>query len=127
MRLTGMLAILAVSLAAGAHSGELPLSDTRLSVHTLVREDLFAGILEGDMSRLGRGERSIEILLKQRPAEKPALLVWKAGAILYRGVLALEENRRAEFDEKYAQAIDLLAEAKKLGPEDQGVDAASGG
>ena len=127
MRLTGMLGILAVSLAAGEHSPELPLSDTRLSVHTLVREDIFAGILEGDMSRLARGEKSIEILLKQRPADRPALLVWKAGAILYRGVLALEANRRAEFDEKYAQAIDLLAEAKKLGPQDQGVDAASGG
>src|SRR5262245_36132675 len=127
MRLTSMLAILAVSLVTGEHSPEPPLSDTRLSVHTLVREDIFAGILDSDMSRLARGEKSIEILLKQRPADKPALLVWKAGAILYRGVLALEANRRAEFDEKYAQAIDLLAEAKKLGPQDQGVDAASGG
>jgi hypothetical protein len=127
MRLTGMLVTLAVSLATGEHSPERPLSDTRLSVHTLVREDIFAGFLEGDMSRLARGEMNIEILLKQRPADKPALLVWKAGAILYRGVLALEANGRAEFDEKYAQAIDLLAEAKKLGAQDQGVDAASGG
>jgi hypothetical protein len=92
-----------------------------------VREDIFAGILDNDMSRLARGEKSIEILLKQRPAEKPALLVWKAGTILYRAVLALEANRRAEFDEKYAKAISMLAEAKKLGPKDQGVDAASGG
>lgn len=127
MRLTGMLAVLAVSLATGEHTPELPLSNTRLSVHTLVREDIFAGILDGDMSRLARGEKNIEILLRQRPAEKAALLVWKAGALLHRGLLALEANRRAEFDERYAQATDLLAEAKKLGPQDQGVDAASGG
>jgi hypothetical protein len=127
MRLTALLGILAVSLAAGEPSGELPLSDTRLSVHTLLREDIFAGVLEGDMRRLARGEKSIEILLRERPAEKPALLVWKAGTILYRGLLALEANRRAEFDEKYAQAIELLAEAKKLGAQDQGVAAATGG
>ncbi len=126
MRMTGMLGLLAVTLATG-ETPEQSLSDTRLSVHTLVREDIFAGILDGDMSRLAKGEQNIERLLALRPAEKPALLVWKAGAVLYRGIRALDANRRAEFDEKYAQATALLAEAKKLGPHDQGVEAATGG
>src|SRR5207302_7932348 len=66
-------------------------------------------------------------LLKQRPADKPGLLAWKAGAILYRAVRAREANRPHEFDEKYRQAVDLLAQAKKLGPDDLGVTAATAG
>jgi uncharacterized protein (TIGR03067 family) len=127
MRLTSMLVLIPVSLWAGTQSPELPLGDTRLSVHTLVREDIFAGVLQDDMSRLVRGEKSIEILLKQRPAEKANLLVWKAGAVLYRGVRALEAHRTGEFEEKYTQAMDLLSQAKKLGPRDLGVDAATAG
>src|SRR5439155_11902257 len=121
-----MLVVAAFSLIA-AESPELPLSDTRLSVHTLVREDIFAGVLDDDLSRLARGEKSIEVLLEQRPADKPGLLVWKAGAMLYRAVRALEANRREEFEEKYGQAIDLLSQAKKLGPDDPGVAAATAG
>jgi hypothetical protein len=117
----------AICLTAIAQSPELPLSDTRLSVNTLVREDIFAGVLDGDMDRLERGEKSIEILLEKRPADKPVLLVWKAGAVLYRGVRALEANRTGEFEEKYRQATDLLGQAKKLGPEDLGVSAATAG
>src|SRR5262249_17160440 len=106
---------------------ELPLSDRRLSVHTLVREDIFAGIRDGDMTRLANGEKNIEILLEQRPADKAGLLAWKAGAVLYRAVRALESDRKGEFDEKYNQAMDLLSQGKKLGPDDIGVTAATAG
>src|SRR5262245_33102794 len=108
-----MLFVTVMCLTA-ADSPEPPLSDSRLSVHTLVREDIFAGLLEGDLDRLARGEKSIEVLLQQRPADKPSLLVWKAGAILYRGIRALEAKHTEEFEDKYRQAIDLLSEAKKL-------------
>jgi tetratricopeptide (TPR) repeat protein len=125
-RITVLLAA-AVLLPATEPSPEPPLKDTRLSVHTLVREDIFAGVLDGDMDRLARGERSIETLLEQRPAEKPALLAWKAGALLYRAVRAQEAGHTKEFDDKYAQVIKLLAQAKELGPNDPGVAAATGG
>jgi hypothetical protein len=98
-----------------------------LSVHTRIREDVFAGILDDDLVRLAQGEKSIEILLERRPAEKPSLLAWKAGAILYRAVRAREANRTAEFEAKYRQALDLLAQAKQLGPDDLGVTAATAG
>src|SRR5262249_39336671 len=70
---------------------------------------------------------SIEILLEKRPNEKAALLAWKAGAFLYRAVLALEAKRAEEFEEKYAQVVEFLAQAKKLAPNDTGVLAATGG
>jgi hypothetical protein len=127
MRGISMLIVLAVCLTAAAPPPKPPPADPRLSVHTLVREDIFAGVLDGDMTRLARGEKRIEVLLEQRPAEKPALLAWKAGAVLYRGVRALEANRPDEFQKKYTQAMDLLAQARKLGPEDLGVTAASAG
>src|SRR5262249_22074458 len=49
------------------------------------------------------------------------------GATMYRAVLAHENHRSDEFREKYRKALDLIAEAKKLGPNDFGVDAATGG
>jgi hypothetical protein len=119
--------VAAVCLTTRAQSPEPPLHDKRISVHTLVREDIFAGVRDGDMDRLARREKSIEILLEQRPAEKPALLVWKAGALLYRAVRADEAKRTQEFNEKYAQAIELIAQAKKLAPDDLGVAAATAG
>jgi hypothetical protein len=127
VRRISLILVVVVCLMAAAQSPEPPLSDTRLRIETLVREDIFAGVLDSDMDRLARGEKSIEILLEQRPAEKAGLLAWKAGATLYRAVRALEANRTEEFEEKYRQATDLLAQAKKLGPEDLGVTAATAG
>jgi tetratricopeptide (TPR) repeat protein len=106
---------------------EPPLSDPRLSVSTLVREDIFAGFLEDDMERFSRGERTIRLLLEQRPGERPTLLAWKGGAALYRAVRAAESNRAEEFRDEYRQALDLFSEARKLGPDDLGVDAVTGG
>jgi hypothetical protein len=80
------------SPAAPAASSDPPLSDTRLTVHTLLREDIFAGFLRGDMKRFARGEKSIEVLMKQRPDQKANLLAWKAGATLFRAVRANEER-----------------------------------
>ena len=122
-----ILLVAAVCLTTSAQSPEPPLSDTRLSVHTLIREDIFAGIRDGDMKRLEQGEKSIEILLEKRPAQKAGLLAWKAGALLYRAVRAFEANRVQEFEAKYGQAVKLLSQAKKLGPQDIGVAAATAG
>jgi uncharacterized protein (TIGR03067 family) len=127
MRCISLLIVLAGCLTAAAPTVKPPLSDTRLGVQTLVREDIFAGILDDDMSRLARGEKSIEVLLEQRPADRAELLVWKAGAVLYRAVRALEDKRTEEFEKKYAQAMDLLEQARKLGRDDLGVAAGTAG
>jgi tetratricopeptide (TPR) repeat protein len=117
----------AASALPAAQSQGPPLSDPRLSVNTLVREDIFAGFMDGDVERFSRGERNIQLLLGQRPDDKPVLLAWKGGATLYRAVRAFENNRADEFREKYRQALELFSEARKLGPKDFGVVAATGG
>lgn len=101
-----------------------PLEDTRLSIHTLLREDIFAGFLENDLTRLSRGEKNIEALLESRPKSKSELLAWKAGATLYRATLIKDKT---EFEKKYQQALALFDEAKKLGPDVTGVAATTGG
>jgi hypothetical protein len=127
VRYISLLVATVACLSATAQSPAPPLSDSRLSVHTLVREDIFAGLLDDDLDRLAQGEKSIEILLEQRPADKPSLLVWKAATIMYRAVRAREAGRTQEFEEKYGQASELLSQARKLGGNDPGVAAATGG
>src|ERR1700738_2966313 len=109
-----VLVLVILVTAAAAQSAGPSLSDSRLSVNTLLREDIFSGFLAGDMERFARGEKNIDLLLEQRPAEKPVLLAWKGLAKLYRAVLAAEANKPEEFQQHYRKALDLFAEANKL-------------
>ncbi len=106
---------------------EIPINDTRLSIHTLVREDIFSGFLADDMERLSRGEKNIQLLLEKRPAAKAELLAWKGGATLYRGVRAYENNNMAEYRRNYQAALDLFSESKKLSSDNGGAAAVIGG
>ncbi len=121
------LLLVVLVTAAFAQSPQPPLSDTRLSVNTLLREDLFSGFLAEDMEHFSRGEKNIKLLLEQRSDAKPVLLAWSALANLYRAVRANEGNRPDEFQRYYKQALDLFSEANKLGPNDGGVAAITGG
>lgn len=121
-----LLLVVLVTAAAG-QSPQSPLSNSRLSVNTLLREDIFAGFLEGDLERFSRGEKNIALLLEQRPGEKAVLLAWSALAHLYRAVLAHEGNRADEFQQYYRQALDLFSQASKIGPSNGGVLAITGG
>ena len=122
-----LVLITVLATIAVAYSSDIPLDDTRLTIHTLVREDIFAGFLQNDLERLARAEKNIEMLLEKRPKAKAELLAWKAGAMLYRSTLALEKNQRAEFEQKYKQTLAIFAEAKQLGPNNGGVAAVTGG
>ncbi|MFN0124293.1 MAG: hypothetical protein ACKV2V_27655 [Blastocatellia bacterium] len=122
-----LLVLAALVTAAVAQSSEPPLGEKRLTIHTLVREDIFAGFLANDTTRLARGERNVDLLLEQRPDAKADLLAWKAGATLYRAVAALENKNQAEFAKKYKQATGLFAQAREAGPRSGGVYAVTGG
>jgi hypothetical protein len=119
--------VVAFVTMAFAQTQEPPLTDTRLTVHTLVREDIFAGFLADDMKRFSRGEKNIDWLLEKRPAEKSNLLAWKGGANLYRAVAAHEKKQPDEFQKYYKQALDYFAQARQISPEDDGVSAVTGG
>lgn len=126
---TAMKALIAIALVtvAIAQSPEPPLSDNRLTIHTLVREDIFAGLLTDNMERLTRGENSIEQLLQSRPGAKSDLLAWKGSATLYRAVRAYENKNKEEFQKYYGKAMELFSEARKIAPEGDGVSAVTGG
>ena len=113
--------------ASAAEAPDPPLSETRLTISTLVREDIFAGLLENDMQRLARAERNIQLLLQQRPESKAALLGWQASTVLYRAVRARENGRTAEYSEQYQRSLALFEEARNLASENVAVAAVTGG
>lgn len=123
--------LLACVTVAIAQTPEPPLSETRLTIHTLVREDIFAGFLSDNMERLARGEKNIQTLLEKRPDAKHELLAWQGGVALYRAVRAYEAKHTDEFQQTYRQALDLFAQAQKYpannGNAAGGVTAVTGG
>ena len=128
MRRLGKIILVALFVTvAMAQSPEPPLSDTRLSVHALVREDIFAGFLTDDLERLARGEKNVQTLLEKRPDAKSDLLAWKASATIYHAVRAHEANRGDEFQQKYKEALALFSQARQANPNNGGVAAITGG
>jgi hypothetical protein len=122
------LVLLLVAIAGvKAQSPEPPLSDTRLTVHTLVREDIFAGFMANDMVRFARGERNVEQLLKDRPDQRGNLLAWRGSATLHRAVLAHESGNSGEFLKQLEAARATFAEAAKQPSGNEGVAAITGG
>lgn len=119
--------VAAPALAEAPGTPDPPLDNQKLTVHTLVREDIFAGWRSKNMERFERGEKNIELLLEQRPKFKADLLAWKGGAKLYRAVLAYEEGNKEEFQKLYDEAKSLLDEAAKTGKGNAGVAAVVGG
>jgi hypothetical protein len=111
------------ALAAGAQT---PASDSRLSVHTILREDIFAGFLANDVERLARGEKNLEKLLAERPEAKAPLLAWKGSIALTRAAHAHEAGRKADFEREHRSTAALFDEAAKTDPKDFGVVAIIG-
>jgi hypothetical protein len=120
-----LMFVLATGLAA--QSPEPPLAETRLTVHTLLREDVFAGFLSNDLNRFARAERNAAALLEQRPSEQGNLRAWQGGMALYRAVRAHEAGQPAEFQRLYQQARDFFTEAGKATSGNEGVPAIVGG
>jgi len=99
-----------------AQTSRVPVSvhDPRLTVHTLVREDIFAGFIINDEARLAKGERTLDRLLVERPDAKADIVAWQGWAALTWAVYAHEQEN--EFARYYRKASELYAEAARLAP-----------
>lgn len=121
------LFLIVLVTVAAAQAPQSPLSDNRFTVHTLLREDIFAGFMADDMEHFSRGEKNIQLLLELRPAQRANLMAWKGGASLYRAVRAYENKRTDEFQRYYREALDAFSEAAKPTSGNDGVAAVTGG
>lgn len=99
--------------------------DPRLTIHTLVREDIFAGFLANDLERLAKGEAKAQELLAARPAQKQQAQLWLAGATIFRAALAREKGDLEKYRELYKQGMAFAEEGWKT--PDSGVLAVTGG
>ena len=128
MRVMSSLVLLLLAIGgAKAQSPEPPLSDTRLTVHTLVREDLFAGFMANDLVRFTRGEKNVEQLLEDRPDQRGNLLAWRGLALTHRAMLALDAGNNDEFLRQLQAARAAFGEAAKQTSGNDGVAAIAGG
>ena len=121
------LLVCVVVTSAAAQTQDALLMDTRLTVHTLVREDIFAGFMNNQIDRLAKAEQNIAVLMKARPEEQANLLAWKAGATLYRAVVAHEAGKNDEYLKLWKEASDGFAAAAKPTSGNGGVQAITGG
>ena len=123
----GVLFAFAVVATAAAQSTEPPIAETRLTVHTLLREDVFAGFFENNSERVARAERNIGLLLEQRPTERANLLAWRGGIGVQRAVKAHEAGDSAGFAKNFNGAREDFAAARKASSGSDGVAAIEGG
>ena len=108
-------------------SQEMP---KNIRVSTWVREDIFAGILDGDMARHAIGVKKLDRLLAANP-KAADVLSWQGGNALLFAVRAYEARNMATFDAEYARALDLFAQAAALAKQipayAEGIHAITGG
>jgi hypothetical protein len=128
MRVLSSLVVVFIAVGGvRAQSPEPPLADMRLTVHTLLREDLFAGFMANDLTRLARAERNIEQLLEKRADQRGNVLAWKGLATMQRAMLAQAAGNRDEFLEQLRASRAAFAEAAKQTSGNEGVAAITGG
>ncbi len=101
--------------------------DSKLPIHTLVREDIFAGLLSGDMERSARGYEKLQALKKSRPADLPEIQAWESSVLGLRAANAFKEGKTNDANELLDQAVKLQNEALAKAPKSVGVIAVVGG
>ena len=84
-----------------------------LRVSTWVREDIFAGFLDNDMTRHAVGAKKLEAILAADPKAADAV-AWQGGSELLYAVRAYEAGDAKGFDEHLAKANERFARAAAL-------------
>jgi hypothetical protein len=127
MRFTHLCVPAAVLMAAGFAS--LAAQEPRpanVPFYTWVREDTFAGFLNGDMVRFDRAEQKVRDYLAETPGRVDATN-WLGAMKVYRAVRAFGEGKAGEGEALLNEAFTLMDEAVTKDPADQGVRATAGG
>jgi hypothetical protein len=97
----------------------------RLTVHTQVREDIFAGYMADDMERFEIGVKKLDAMLREN-AENVHALSWAGSSELFRAIKAHEAGKQADFRTLYAGGKNKMERALALAPKDGGVLAVLG-
>jgi hypothetical protein len=97
----------------------------RLTVHTQVREDIFAGYMADDMDRFEIGVKKLDAMLRENP-ENVSALSWAGSSELFRAAKAHEAGKQAEFRALFAGSKSKMERALALAPKDVGVLAVQG-
>jgi hypothetical protein len=91
-----------------------------------VREDLFAGYINGDMETFARGERKVDELLAEDP-KSPGSRAWKSSAQYFRVIRSYEAGDTAAFDRVYQDVVAAFEALMRESPRNVGVLAIYGG
>lgn len=97
-----------------------------MSVYTWTREDLFAGLIDKDFTRLKVGMDKLEDILKQNPNDADAIVMKGLGMAVL-AVRDFENGDNAGFNRQYDEAVWLFDRAAALDPKGIGVNAVRGG
>lgn len=91
-----------------------------MTVHTWVREEIFAGYMANDVERFDKGVAKLDTILAAKPDDVHAL-AWRGSADVYRAVLARKAGKPEEYRKLYDNGMATMAKARELAPRDVGV------
>ena len=94
--------------------------------YTWVREDTFAGIIDGDFARLELGERKTQEYLLEDPQRNDAAN-WLGATKVVRAVKAFKDGQAAAGDAMLRDGLKAMDEAITRAPNDLGMRATAGG
>ena len=99
-------------LVLGAFSLCAQSNPNRLNVDWLVREDIFAGLLENDRVRLEKGLETLNAVSKSY--SERSVLAWRYSAEVMKAVWAYEAKDMVSFNRHYGVALTYLDQCRKL-------------
>lgn len=79
------------------------LAEQRLTLHWLVREDIFAGVLANDRARLEKGAQTLDTVAAFYPSVE--VHAWRAGVEMMRAIWAHEDGKPEDFRRHYSLAM----------------------
>jgi hypothetical protein len=118
------LVVIVAATTAGSRAQEA--RPANIPVHTWVREDIFAGFLDDDLTRFERGEEKVRAYLGETPT-RPEAKGWMVGIKLYHAARAFRGGDATAGETLVREAMTLMDEVVGEAPDNLGVHATIGG